>query len=176
MKLTIETNRLILRPFEISDAKDMYEGWASDEEVTKYLTWGAHKSIDDTKSILSLWVKEYEKEERINFAIVLKETNELIGGIDVVGYLEEIPVIGYVLSRKYWNKGIMSEVLQRVKEFLFSLGHNKIIIDAVEENIGSNRVIQKCGGVFQESYPDILKYSNKTVNINRYFILKKNEI
>ena len=173
MKLTIETDRLILRPFELSDAKDMYERWASDEEVTKYLTWGTHQNVEATKAIVSMWVKEYEKEERINFAIVLKETNELIGGIDVVGYLEGVPVIGYVLGRKYWNKGIMSEALTKVKEFLFSIGHNKIIVDAVDQNIGSNRVIIKCGRIYQNSYSDVLNSTNKEVNINRYYIFKK---
>ena len=48
------------------------------------------------------------EEERINFAIVLKENNELIGGIDVVGYLDGVPVLGYCLSRKYWNNGYTS--------------------------------------------------------------------
>ena len=105
MKVTLETNRLILRPFEISDAEMMFNNWASDEEVTRYMTWNYHESIQTTKMILSNWVDEYQKPERYNFGIVLKETNELIGGIDVVGYLDGIPVIGYVLSKKYWNNG-----------------------------------------------------------------------
>ena len=172
MRLTLETDRLILRPFELDDAESMFNNWASDDEVTKYLTWNTHKSIEETKEILAFWVNQYEKEERINFAIVYKENNELIGGIDVVGYLEGVPVIGYNLSRKYWNKGIMTEACKKVIELLFSLNHEKIIIEAMVENIGSNRVIQKCGGVYDSTYDDYIPKNEKTVTINKYIVYK----
>ena len=123
MRLTIETSRLILRPFTMNDALDMFNNWTSDDEVTKYVTWSTHQSIKDTENLLSFWISQYDKEERINFAITLKDSNELIGGIDVVGYLEGIPVLGYCLSRKYWNNGYTSEATKRVIEFLFSLNH-----------------------------------------------------
>ena len=172
MRLTLETDRLILRPFELDDAESMFNNWASDEEVTKYLTWNTHKSIEETKEILAFWVNQYEKEERINFAIVYKENNELIGGIDVVGYLEGVPVIGYNLSRKYCNKGIMTEACKKVIVLLFSLNHEKIIIEAMVENIGSNRVIQKCGGVYDSTYDDYIPKKEKTVTINKYIVYK----
>ena len=83
MKLTLETNRLILRPFKIDDAFEMYNNWTSDSEVTKYLTWNYHTDIKQTKEILSIWINQYEKPERINFAIVLKETNEFKQMVEV---------------------------------------------------------------------------------------------
>lgn len=172
MKLTLETKRLILRPFEIDDANEMFNNWASDSEVTKYLTWNNHTDIEQTKEILSIWINQYEKPERINFAIVLKETNELIGGIDVVGYLEGIPVIGYTLSRKYWNNSYMSEACKKVIEYLFEIGHKKIRIDAVVENIGSNKVIKKCGGKLFDTIEEYYKIKDKTFRINCYYVEK----
>lgn len=170
MRVTLKTERLILRPFEVTDANSMFDTWASDPEVTKYVTWDAHKDVNVSKQIVNLWVSQYVKEERINFAITLKENNQLIGGIDVVGYLEGIPVIGYVIGRSYWNKGYVTEACKEVIKFLKSLGHNKIIIDALVENIASNKVILKCGGVFQETYEDYWKTKNINVKINRYII------
>jgi ribosomal-protein-alanine N-acetyltransferase len=172
MRITLETDRLILRPFEYDDASAMFDNWASDDEVTKYLTWPTHKSIDETKYILDLWIKQYEKPERINFAITLKKTNELIGGIDVVGYIDNDPVIGYNLARKYWNNGYMSEACKTVINYLFSLGYETIRIDAAKENIGSNKVIQKCGGIFTEEYNDYLPLKDKYMIINKYIIKK----
>ena len=169
MRLTLESERLILRPWEISDAHDMFYLWASDPEVTKYLTWDTHRDINDTKAILNLWIKEYEKPERINFAIVLKETGELIGGIDVVGYMEGVPIIGYNLAKKYWNHGYMTEACKRLINYLFSIGHKEIRIDAAEENIGSNRVIIKCGGVFLKSEYEEFPSKGRLL-INRYII------
>ena len=172
MLVSLETNRLILRPFTILDAESMYLNWTSDEEVTKFVTWNKHQNIEETIALLNYWVKQYEKEERINFAIVLKDNNELIGGIDVVGYLDGVPVLGYCLSRKYWNNGYTSEACNEVINFLFSLGHNKIIIDAQVKNIASNKVIQKCKGQYLETYKDFNASKNQEVNINRYIVYK----
>ncbi len=100
MKLTLETKRLLLRPFREEDAEAVFYGWASDPEVTRYLTWNTHENIETTKYVLGEWLKEYEQPERLNFAIELKSTGQLIGGIDVVGYHNGVPVIGYKFSKK----------------------------------------------------------------------------
>ena len=170
MKATIETERLLLRPFELSDDVAMFEGWASDPEVTKYLTWSPHTCVEGTHALLQIWVKQYEKPERINFAIVEKASNKLIGGIDVVGYLEGTPVIGYVLGRAYWGKGYMTEACKRVLEFLFDKGYEEVRIDAQKENIASQRVILKCGGVFlKEEYEDVPAKGERVI-VYRYLI------
>lgn len=176
MKIILKTERLLLRPFEINDAEEMFHQWANDIEVTKYLTWNPHKSIDDTKAILSTWIKEYEKIERINFAITLLDTGKLIGQIDVVGYINGIPIIGYVLSRKYWNNGYMTEACNKVIEYIYSLGYENIRIDAVNENIASNMVIKKCGGKYIDTIEQFFPLKEKNFIINRYIIKKDNLI
>lgn len=173
MKLRLETSRLVLRPFRMEDAEDIFTMWANDDEVTKYLTWNSHKSVEDTKAILNIWIEQYEKPERLNFAIVLKEENILIGGIDVVGYLDNIPVIGYVLSRRYWNNGYMTEACKCLLDFLFSQGYEQVRIDAVVENTGSNKVIQKCGGELINTVEEFVKAKNKYYKINQYIIYKR---
>lgn len=172
MRKTLETDRLILRPFEIEDAEAMFYSWANDDEVTKYVTWNTHKSIEDSKFIVNMWIEEYEKPERLNFAITLKEDNSLIGGIDVVGYLDNVPVIGYVLSRKHWNKGYATEACKCLLKYLFDLGYEKVKIDAVVENIGSNKVIQKCGGKFIGVVEDEFRMKNCKFKINQYEVYK----
>ena len=170
MKLTLETERLILRPFRLDDAEAMFAGWTSDEEVAKYVTWIPHESVEVTKALLERWVAEYEKPERLNFAIVLKEEDRLIGGIDVVRYDEGNPVIGYNLSRAYWGRGYMTEACRRLLDHLFSQGFSEVRIDAFVENIGSNRVIQKCGGELIRTETDYLALKDKTVTVNRYIV------
>ena len=118
-----------------------------------------------------MWIKEYDDPKKLNFAIELKSDGSLIGGIDVVGYDDEgVPVIGYDLSRKYWNNGYMTEACRRLLDYLFSQGYKEVKIDAFVENIGSNRVIQKCGGVLVKTENDFLPLKNKTVTVNRYII------
>ena len=175
MKCYLETERLILRPFEIEDAQAMYEGWASDPEVTKYLTWNTHKNIEETKFIISKWIEEYEKPERLNFAIVEKGSKKLIGGIDVVGYLDGVngtPVLGYNLNKEYWNKGYMSEACKCVLNYLFEKGYEKVRIDAAKENKASQRVIEKCGGIYKGCDTEYLPLKDKNEEINRYIVYK----
>lgn len=175
MKCYLQTERLILRPFESSDAQAMYEGWASDPEVTKYLTWNTHKDIEDTKFILNKWIEEYEKPERLNFAIEEKESHKLIGGIDVVGYLDGVngtPVIGYNLSKEYWNKGYMTEACKCLLEYLFEKGYEKVKIDVFKENRASQRVIEKCGGIYQGREMEYLPLKDKNVEKNCYLVYK----
>ena len=146
--MSIETSRLILRKFDINDCEMMFNNWCSDPEVTKFLTWNPHESIETTKMILNIWINEYNNPKTYRFGIVLKDTNELIGSIDVVDYVDGCPEIGYCLSRKYWNNGYMSEACKGMIDFLFNEGYSRIVIEANETNIGSNRVIEKCGFKF----------------------------
>lgn len=166
----LETKRLFLRKLRIDDAQAMFDGWCNDPEVTKYLTWTPHKNVEETKNILSLWIKNYDNPETIKYGICIKGSEELIGSIDVVKYHDGNPEIGYCLSRKHWNKGYMSEALNRLTDYLFNIGFNKIIIEADVDNIGSNRVIEKCGFKFvrQETLNHFSLIKPKPVTVNWY--------
>ena len=126
----IETERLILRRFVIEDVENMFKNWASDPEVTKYLTWPAHSDIGITEFILSDWIKSYEKDDSYNWAIELKEIGEVIGNISSVNNNEAVNKvhIGYCIGNKWWNKGIMSEALKAVIDYFFE----KVEVNRVE--------------------------------------------
>ena len=145
----IETDRLILRRYVIEDADAMYKNWASDSEVTKFLTGQPHSSVDVSRSIIEDWLKEYSDEKYYQWAIVLKDNgNEPIGGISVVHMNEDISMvhIGYCLGRAWWRRGIMSEALKAVMDFMF----DTVEVNRVESrhdpmNPNSGKVMQKCG-------------------------------
>ena len=86
----IETERLILRRFVIGDAQDMFNNWASDSDVTKFLTWPAHPAVEVTKAIIAGWVERYSKDDFYQWAIVPKELSEPIGSMAAVEIKEEI--------------------------------------------------------------------------------------
>lgn len=67
----LETDRLVLRRFVIEDAMDMYQNWASDPEVTRFLTWPAHEDVETSKNILQDWIKRYDNNDFYNWAIEL---------------------------------------------------------------------------------------------------------
>lgn len=170
----LETERLILRFITADDVQAIYENWARDPEVTKYLTWQAHEDISVTKAVVENWLSEYKNDNCYRYGIERKEDGELMGMIDVVGYHHGNPVIGYCSGRKYWNNGYMTEALKAVIEELFSDGYKTIVIEAVAENTGSNRVIQKAGFELVASRRDaISQIKPEIVTINSYRLNKE---
>lgn len=148
---TIETERLILRPFVMEDAEAMFRNWASDEEVTKFLSWQAHKSIEETKTVVARWVGCGAGDYK--WAITLKENGvEVIGSLCIARIDESIRMahFGYALGRRWWNRGIMTEALGAVIGYLFDeVGFNRIESRHDVENIGSGAVMRKCGMTYE---------------------------
>ena len=164
-----DSERLSFRRIRPEDSKRIFECWASDEEVTKYVTWPAHKNVETTEYVVDMWLKEYDDPACYRYGIELKETGGLIGMIDIVGYIDGKPEIGYVLGRAFWNRGYMTEALRAMTEYLFSGGFDTILIEADERNIGSNSVIRKNGFVFthQETRP-CSSFKPELVTVNWY--------
>ena len=147
----IETERLILRRFELADARPMFDNWAGDDEVTKYLTWPTHSDVLVTEQILEDWVSHYAEKEFYQWAIVLKENGpEPIGSISVVGWKDgEIPELGYCMGRRWWHQGGMTEALGAVIDFLFDqVGVERIEARHDVNNPHSGGVMRKCGMKF----------------------------
>ena len=144
----IETERLILRRFTIEDADKMYENWASDPEVTKYLTWPTHESVGGTEGLLKEWVADYTDEKNYTWCIAIKEKNEPIGSIGVVELKEkaESAEIGYCISRAFWHQGYTSEALLAVMDYLlYEVGFSRVAARHDLKNPYSGEVMKKCG-------------------------------
>jgi|GEM_PF-627020 len=144
----IETKRLILRPFAETDAKAVFDNWASDPDVVRYLTWHVHPSLEFTKEILSIWEAQYENSKVYNWTIHLKHANQAVGGITVVSMSEAASSceIGYCLSKAYWGEGVMSEALKAIVKYLFEVvGFERITAKYDERNVASGKVMMKSG-------------------------------
>ena len=144
----IETERLILRRFKLEDAEDMYANWASDPEVTRFLTWPAHSSVEVTKNILADWIPRYEDGGYFNWVMEYKNTRKAIGNISVVKLIESINAaeMGYCMSKAYWGQGLMPEALITVMDFLFDVvGLNRVAACHDANNPKSGRVMEKAG-------------------------------
>ncbi len=145
MEETISTIRLLLRKPEIHDHTAVYENWVREPEITKYLTWRPHKSPEETRSFIQQCIKDWESRTRFPFVICLMSTREVIGMIEfrIDKFKAEI---GYVLYKKYWGQGYMTEALKEMLDLLLS--QEKIYrVQAYcdIENAGSFRVMEKAG-------------------------------
>ena len=145
----LETERLILRKANSSDVEPMFRNWASDPEVTKFLTWPAHGSLDISRIVIDSWIHGYGEENYYQWMITVKaEGDEPIGSISVVGMDEstESAEIGYCIGRNWWHKGIMTEALGAVIRFMiFQVGFQRITARHDPNNPHSGAVMRKCG-------------------------------
>ena len=144
----IETGRLILRRVRVEDAQAMFDNWASDPEVTKFLTWPTHETVEISQWVVESWVKGYEQDNFYQWMIELKEIGQPIGSISVVNMDDRVEKveIGYCMGRNWWHMGIMTEALRAVIEFLFDdAGVNRIEARHDPRNPHSGGVMRKCG-------------------------------
>lgn len=118
----LETERLLLRKFNGEDTQKMFDNWASNPNVTKFLTWKPHATPEVTALVINDWIKGHEKDNYYQWAIELKAISEPIGSISVVHIHENVNEIeiGYCIGEKWWHKGYTAEAFKRVIDFLFN--------------------------------------------------------
>lgn len=146
--IELETKRLLLRRFTVADAEAMFSNWANDPQVTRFLTWQPHGSVETTRAILTDWVASYTRNDYYNWAITLKTDGIPIGNIAVVQQNDDLQLahIGYCLGKSWWGQGIMSESLTAVMRFLFGeVNVNRIESRHDPNNPASGKVMIKCG-------------------------------
>lgn len=175
---TLETERLVLRRMLLTDISDINE-YASDPEVSRYLLWYPHASIDFTKRYLKLVDKKYKSNDFFDWAVTYN--GKMIGtcGFSSLDVHNNCGEIGYVLNRAFWGRELAVEAVGAVITFGFEvLGLNRIEARFMIENSASRRVLEKCGlkseGVLREaiiakgSYKDIEIFSMTATDYKKF--------
>lgn len=174
---TFETERIIIRPLKISDAESVYNNWATDCDVLKYLRWNAHQSIDATIQ----WLKQeeesgVEKDDNYQWIFVNKETGEIFGS-GCLSYNEEQKMfeIGYAIMKKCWNQGLTTEAARAMIHFAVKeLKQTKFFAVHAKENYASGKVLEKIGFVYQKD-GEYSSFDGSRVFESREYILLVNE-
>jgi [ribosomal protein S5]-alanine N-acetyltransferase len=171
----LTTKRLTLRDIKLDDANDIYY-YASNYDVSKFMVWNRHKSIEDTFNFINLTIENYTNESYFDWAIVLKENNKVIGTCGFPNYRNKIHYtdIGYVISKDYWNRGITTEAVNKIIEFAFK-ELNVIRIQAMcqIENLSSENLMKKIGMSCEGILKKYLLKNDKYYDMKLYAILKE---
>jgi len=170
----INTERLQLRKITIEDAENIFE-YASDPVVNTFMPWETHKSINDTYDFIKMSDELFITSDIIDWAIEYKENKKMIGGISIRRWNDQNKCadVGYVLSRRYWNKGIITEALKSVIEFCFvQLKLNRVEAHCDENNYASQKVMEKAGMIYEGTLREKVLIKDKFVNMRFYSILK----
>lgn len=150
----IETGRLLLRRFTDEDTPAMFRNWTSDDRVTEFLRWPTHLCVETTQSVLTEWLRSYEKKDFYQWAIVLKEDKAVgpVGTISIVDQNEALGIVhvGYCIGSRWWRQGITSEAFSAIIPFLFEeVKVNRIESQHDPRNPNSGRVMTKCGLTYE---------------------------
>jgi ribosomal-protein-alanine N-acetyltransferase len=148
---TLETDRMILRRMTPNDAEAVF-AYASDPEVTRYVIWETHRSIEDSRAFLDLVTSKYESGGEPEWGIVYKGDHRFIGTCGIVS-LEPHHAraeLGYALSRDYWGRGLMAEAVCAMISFGFDkMNLNRIEARCIAQNTASSRVMEKAGMLYE---------------------------
>lgn len=147
---SFETPRLLLREAQVADAPTIYREYATDPEVTRFLTWTPHRSPDDTVTYLQSCLASRAAGTANTYLITRRTDTQVLGAFDL---RRETPFrlgFGYVLARTHWRQGIMSETLGDVLRWCKdqpALWRVWSFCDA--DNLASARTMEKSGMAFE---------------------------
>ena len=164
---SLQTQRLILRSWTLEDVEDLYD-YAKSDLVGPSAGWPIHKSVEDSLKIIKMFIKEDD-----TYAIELKETGKVIGGLGIHEYISEdkqykdknMKEIGFVLNPEYWGNAYVPEAAREAIKFAFSdLKSDIVWCCHYDFNDKSKKVIDKCGFKYQFKSNKVLeRLDNKEV-------------
>lgn len=146
----LETERLILRPFDENDGTDVFECWESDPDVAKYMFWTSHNDINKSVGWAREEASKINSEDWYRFALIEKDGSNLIG-TGLIYYEEEVSdwEIAYNLGKKYWGKGFTTEAMSKIIEFAKNELKIRVIVGRhANENEASEKIMKKLGFKF----------------------------
>ncbi len=142
----LETERLLLRPLQVTDAQEVFENWVSDPDVARYMIYCTHESVETTKAWLSDVEKNLESDE-YDWGFVRKSDGKLIGSCGIY-YSEKFDAytLGYNLMKDCWHQGYTTEAAKAMIDFSKEiLGVHKFTSHHAEANPNSGKVMIKVG-------------------------------
>ena len=172
---SIETDRLLLRPVTLDDAEEMFE-YASDKDNTRY-TFPTNQNLEETKNNIAQF---YLANPLGRWGIELKSNGHFIGTIDLhkIDPVLKKAAIGYIINKKYWNKGLTTEANRAVIELAFEkLGMNKLVALHDKANPASGKVMEKSGMLFSyvEPYACMDQHEEGRIVTRVHYVLTKED-
>jgi RimJ/RimL family protein N-acetyltransferase len=142
----LETERLLLRRPIINDAQMIFERYAGDPVVTRYMSWATHRTVADTYAFLAWSEADWELWPAGSFLIFSKDADGLLlGGTGLSFRTPVSAVTGYVLAQDAWGQGFATEALRAMVELARQTGVTRLEAECHAEHRASAHVLEKCG-------------------------------
>jgi [ribosomal protein S5]-alanine N-acetyltransferase len=158
--LRIETARLILSPPESDDAEAIFNRYASDPEVTRFLGWPRHQSVADTRTFLAFSAQEWERWPGGPYLIRSRDDGRVLGSSGFGFETADHAATGYVLAKDAWGHGYATEALMAIIDVACTIRVTRLHALCHPEHRASQRVLEKCGFLCDDSWSRRLEFPN----------------
>ena len=153
------TARLLLRSPRADDAVAIFERYASDPNVTRFLAWPRHLSLQETESFLQFSAREWERWPAGPYLILSLQSGELLGSTGLAFDTLDHAITGYVLARKVWGQGFATDALAAMVDVARRLNVARLSARCHTQHLPSQRVLEKCGfsrgGICEIDFPNL---------------------
>jgi RimJ/RimL family protein N-acetyltransferase len=156
----IVTARLVLSQPVAGDADAIFERYASDPEVTRFLGWPRHRSVADTQAFLAFSDQEWEHWPAGPYLIRSRDDDRLLGGTGFSFQTADHAVTGYVLAKDAWGRGYATEALTAMVDVARRLGVKRLSALCHPDHRASWHVLEKCGFVRDQSWTQRVELPN----------------
>jgi len=156
----IKTSRLILRRPLAGDADLIFSRYSSDPNVTKYLGWPRHHTVDDTRSFLAFSDAEWERWPAGPYLVESAAAHQLLGSTGLAFQSQVIAATGYAFARDAWGCGYATEVLNAMVGLAWDLEIERLYALCHPANVASVHVLEKCGFRNEGFTPDLHRFPN----------------
>jgi ribosomal-protein-alanine N-acetyltransferase len=156
----VDTDRLALRRPLIADASAMFLRYAGDHEVTRFMSWPTHRSVDDTRAFIEASDAEWDRSAMGPYLIESRESGELLGSTGLALESPDRAATGYVLAKDAWGLGYASEALGCVVRVAAEMGLRRLYALCHPEHAASARVLEKCGFTCEGLLPRRCRFPN----------------
>jgi RimJ/RimL family protein N-acetyltransferase len=143
----VETARLVLSPPVSDDAPAIFERYASDPDVTRFLGWPRHRSIAETQGFLAFSDQEWKRWPAGPYLIRSRDDGRLLGSTGFGFEAADQAVTGYVLAKDSWGRGYATEALTAMVDVARQIGVRRLSALCHPDHGASSRVLEKCGFV-----------------------------
>ncbi|MBD3233394.1 MAG: GNAT family N-acetyltransferase [candidate division Zixibacteria bacterium] len=173
-EFVLSENKVGLRRLRFSDIRDIYEH-VNDKQIAKWTVAIPHPyKTEDAEEFIRLTNKMIRQNKRRTFGIIYKETDSLVGIIDLfrINWTDRNGEIGYWIGRKFWNRGVATEAIHLILKYAFKeLKLHRIYARIFEDNIASARALEKNGFKHEGLQRHAAKVRNRWRNFHLYAIL-----
>jgi ribosomal-protein-alanine N-acetyltransferase len=163
---TLETERLLLRKPTIDDAEAIFERYASDPVVTRYMSWVTHGSLADTCAFLAWSEAEWELWPAGSYLVFARAAPDLLlGGTGLSFKTPVVAVTGYVFAHDAWGQGFATESLQAMVALAQQTGVRRLEAVCHVEHRASAHVMEKCGFQYEGIEREHTEFPNLTPGV-----------